>query len=64
MSLRESQDDPFMRKWHRKPRLRDQASAIIVVAAGTVGIPLILAGAIPAELCQQVWWKVSRRRSV
>jgi hypothetical protein len=63
MSLRESQDDPFMGKWHRKPRLRDQASAIVVFVAGSVAIPLTLAVAIPAEICQQVWWKVSRRRT-
>lgn len=64
MSLRESQNDPALVRWHRKPRLRDQAKAIAVIAALAACVGAVLLPAVVAELCQQLWWKISRRRSV
>lgn len=61
-SFGESQADPFMAHWHRKPRLRDQAEAIAVIAALAVCVSAVLLPAVLAELCQQLWWKASRRR--
>lgn len=61
-SFGESQNDPFMAHWHRKPRLRDQVTALGVLAAGGPLIAGMLASAVLIELGEQIRQKLAGRR--